>query len=71
MAIEDQCFLLLQILRISSIGADSQADLRKLGGSEHTGTMKAGKNITNYSEFKLINKTVLGITEQVIDLKTV
>ena len=68
---EDQCFLSHQILRISSIGADSQADLRRIGGSEHTGVMNAGKNITNCSECLLINRTALGITEQVIDLRTI
>ncbi len=71
MTLDNQCSLLLQILRISSIGADSQANLEKIGGSKHTGTMKPGKNISNCTECLLINKTVLGITEQVIDLRTV
>ncbi len=69
--IEKQCAVLLQIFRVSAIGADSQADLRAIDGSEHTGAMKVSKKIPDNIEFLLINKNVLGTTEQKIDLRTI
>ena len=71
LTVGEQCDVLVQILRISAIGADSQADLRKLGESEHTGVMLMSKKINKYSQCTLINSTTLGLVSQEIDLLTV
>ena len=62
LSVEDQFFVIYQILRISAIGADSQADLRKIGASEHTGVMLMNKNITNCSECILIDSSAIGLS---------
>ena len=68
--IEEQKFVLLEILRTTSIGG-SGADLKLIGAAAKTGVTLTNKVISNNTEFKLIEQSVTGIYEKEIDLLTV
>ena len=68
--IEDQVNLILNLTRLSGIGNDG-IDLEKINGAKIAGKMKVGKQISDKNEVKLINKSITGIYENVIDLLTV
>lgn len=68
LSVEKQCETLLQILRLSAIGADSKADLSNLNYSENTGTMKISKKISSCKQCLLINQSPMGVTGGLIDL---
>ena len=66
-----QVYVLTQILGISGI-LGYEADLRELGESKSSGTIKLNKNISNLKEFKIINQSITGIYKsQDIDLLNV
>lgn len=69
--LEKQCEVLVQIIKLSSIGAAVSADLTLVGAASKCGTMKISKNISDANEFILINQSVTGLFERRIDLQTV
>lgn len=69
-SLNDQCYVLSQIVQLSAFGSTS-ADLRVIGGSQHAGVMLLGKNISTLSSCYLIDKSVTGLYEKRIDLLTV
>ena len=70
LTIEEQIKTLYQIIQLSKIG-DVRGDLRNINGSASSGTMKCNKKITGCREVKLINQSVTGVFENVVDLLTV
>jgi CRISPR-associated endonuclease Csn1 len=68
--LEDQCYTLYQILTISSI-AKVEIDLSRIGGKKNAGATNIGKTLSEKNHLYLINQSVTGIYEQVIDLLTV
>lgn len=65
-----QVQVLMEILKLSSIGLTS-ANLIDIGGSARCGVMLMGKEISKNTECILINQSITGIYESVIDLLTV
>jgi CRISPR-associated endonuclease Csn1 len=70
LALSEQCEVLNQILRLTSIGITC-ADLTLLGESPNSGKMLMSKNISKSKELLLLNQSVTGIFESRIDLLTV
>lgn len=70
LALSEQCEVLNQILRLTSIGITC-ADLTLLGESPNSGKMLMSKNIGKSKELLLLNQSVTGIFEGRIDLLTV
>ena len=66
-----QVSVLVQLLNLTGIVSAGKADLTLIGESKSTGEMKIPKKISGSSEFKLINQSVTGIYENIIDLLTV
>lgn len=65
--IERQCFVINQIIAwINS--ATQNVNLKDLGGSEHDGTMRVNKKISECSECILIHQSITGMYERKIDL---
>lgn len=62
-----QCKVLLQILKLSSIGT-AVGDLRLLDLSANSGKIAISKNISYVTECKLINQSVTGLFDTTIDL---
>lgn len=69
--LSEQCDVLIQILKLSSIGAAAYADLRMLGETAKCGVMLMPKKISDAKELILINQSVTGLYENCIDLLTV
>lgn len=68
--IEKQCFVINQIiLWINS--AMQNVNLKYINGSEHAGTLKCKKKISDYQEVTLIHQSITGMYERKIDLLTV
>lgn len=67
LSLEDQCELLLELLKLSSIGG-YYADLHLIGGASHFGATIMTKKISTIDEFKLINQSVTGLFTITIDL---
>lgn len=65
--IEDQAFVLGQILNLSAIMLP-KANLTLLGESASTGIALMGKDITNLDELILINQSVTGLYSRKVDL---
>ena len=70
LSVYDQSVVLCNILSLTSMNS-SPADLQKIGGNKNSGEMKISNVISNANEAKLINQSVTGLFENVIDLKTV
>jgi CRISPR-associated endonuclease Csn1 len=70
LAIEDQCYILYQILLLSSIN-ETKADLSKIGGAKNADVITVSETLSEKNHLYLINQSVTGIYEQVIDLLTV
>ena len=68
--LEDQIRCLYEIIKLTEIGP-AIGDLTILGESKNCGKMLNSKNISNSNEFLLINQSVTGLYENIIDLKTV
>lgn len=69
LGIEDQCYVLTQILLwlgLNSLGVD----LQKIGGTSKMGLCRMSKKIRNYSEFILINQSCTGLYSTTVDLLT-
>ena len=65
--LEDQCEVLLQIIRwMGNVFAG--IDLLLIGGSPKTGTCLMGKKVTNAKELKLIFNSATGLYEKTLDL---
>lgn len=70
--LKEQCEVLVQIIKLSSIGAAAYANLKHIGEkADKSGVMKFSKNITDVKELVLINQSVTGLFESRIDLRTV
>ena len=67
--VEKQCKLLNSIL--NNITNTMKADLREIGGSENSGICLCSKNVTNYTEFKLIQQSITGLYSCEKDLMTI
>ncbi len=67
LSVEEQCDVIEEILKLSNLGLTS-ADLRLIGGSKTSGTMKINKKIQKMTECKLINQSITGFYENEIDL---
>ena len=67
---EEQIKSLYEIVKLTEIGP-AIGDLTLLNESKYSGKMRNSKNISNTSEFLLINQSVTGLYENIIDLKTV
>lgn len=70
LSIDEQLKMLTEVLKISSVGTN-KADLKIIGGSANSGTMKISKNITSNKICKLITQSVTGIFTKEIDLLTI
>ena len=66
--IEKQCKVLLQIIKLTKIGADAYGDLTVLKESVSTGKMYLPKKISDLGEVFLINQSVTGLYENRTDL---
>ena len=67
--VEKQCKILNGIL--NNIVNTMKADLREIGGSENSGICLCSKNVTNYTEFKLIQQSITGLYSCEKDLMTI
>lgn len=70
LSLENQCDTLLQILQLTAIGLP-RADLKMIGGTASAGIMLLSKNISKAHQALLVNQSVTGIYENIIDLLTV
>lgn len=68
--LEEQIKSLHEIIKLTEIGP-AVGDLTILGESKNCGKMLNSKNVSNSNEFLLINQSVTGLYENIIDLKTV
>lgn len=68
--LKQQCVVLLQILKLTSISSPL-IDLSLIGGSKNTGKIYCSANISGNSKFRLINQSITGFYEESIDLLTV
>ena len=64
---EEQCKVLIQVLKLSIIGNIS-ADLKLIGESTSTGIMRVNKKISNLDECILIYQSPAGLYERKVDL---
>lgn len=67
LSIEDQCFILLQVLLLFQ-NFNNGINLVLFGGGNSSGTCKKTNNLSNYEEFKLINQSITGLFENEVDL---
>ncbi|MBE5871498.1 MAG: type II CRISPR RNA-guided endonuclease Cas9 [Lachnospiraceae bacterium] len=68
--IENQCNILLGILKLSYIGTPN-ADLEDIGGKKNSGKMYISKMITEKNAPVIVNQSVTGLFENTINLMTV
>ena len=66
--IEDQCLVIYEILHLFQCQR-ILADLKLIGGSGNAGSLTLKSDITKYENISIINQSVTGIYEQVINLK--
>ena len=72
LTIENQCRVLLELLKLTSIGSSSLgADLSLIKEATHCGGMLMSKKIGGATELLIVNQSVTGIYENRIDLLTV
>lgn len=69
--LRQQCEVLIQILKLSSIGAAAFADLSLLQEAPICGKMLMQKKINGAEELQLIHQSVTGLFESRIDLLTI
>ena len=67
--VEKQCKILNSIL--NNITNTMKADLSDIGGSPNAGICLCSKNVTNYTEFKLIQQSITGLYSCEKDLMTI
>lgn len=63
-----QCDVLVQIVKLSSVGAAAYGNVKLIGESPTCGKMTFSKNISDFDELILINQSVTGLFESHIDL---
>ncbi len=63
--------MLVQIIKITSVGAAAYGDLKLIGEAPKCGVMLMPKKISTLKELVLINQSVTGLFESRIDLLTV
>ena len=66
----DKCLVIEEILHLFQCQSSS-ANLGLIGGPASAGSLKISNNITNNSKVLLLNQSITGFYEQVIDLKTI
>ena len=71
LAIEEQIYVLLQVLNLSKICDSSSADLIAIGGSAKSGVTLVSKEISKYSDVCFIAQSVTGLICRKIDLLNV
>lgn len=69
--LNEQCDVLTQIIKLSSIGAAAYGNLELIGESPKCGKMTLSMKISDFDELDLINQSVTGLYESHIDLLTV
>jgi CRISPR-associated endonuclease Csn1 len=69
--VSGQLDLLIQILNLSLICDSANADFTAIGEGSGKGILTINKNISGYSEFKLIHYSVTGLYKKEVDLLTV
>jgi len=69
--LNQQCDVLVQIIKLTSIGVTAYGDLKLIGGPKKCGEMRMFKRINGVKELILINQSVTGLFENRIDLLTV
>lgn len=69
LSLQEQCYVLYQILLLTSIGS-GEADLRLIGGGKSSGSMKMLNNISSNNELLLVTQSVTGLFENEVDLLT-
>lgn len=70
LSLYEQVNTLKQVMQLSAIGTVG-SDLKLIGGSAKTGTIKISKTISKADEFVLIEQSVTGLLHKEIDLLTV
>ncbi len=68
--LSEQCIVLGEILHLFQ-GRYSVGNLTLIGASANSGKIQVGKTISNCNSVKLVNQSVTGIYEQVVDLLTI
>ena len=63
LGVEEQCEILLQVLRLSRIGT-TVANLKKIGASDGSGEMKTSKNLKASDRPAVINQSPCGLYEK-------
>ncbi len=67
LSITDQCKILKEV--IFAFRCNSMvSDLRKINGSEKTGSLKMSRSISNNKVFSIIHQSVTGLFEEEVDL---
>lgn len=67
--LKKQCEALNQIMKIASFGAAAYGDLKSIGiNASYFGKLTFSKNISNYDEVILVNKSVTGFYENTVNL---
>ncbi len=67
LSISEQCVLLRDV--ILWINGYQHVNLVKVGGSQYSGTLKIGSNVSNMEEFVLVHTSTAGLTRREVDLK--
>ena len=67
LCLEEQCYVLGQILQLTKC-ANLGADLKLVGGSNQSGTMKISNSIMNCREVYIIHQSITGLYERKINL---
>ena len=70
LTLEEQCTVLMEILKYFSCKAIT-CNFSSVGGGAHAGKTLISKNITNCSTISIINQSITGLFEEVIDLKAI
>jgi len=67
LSVQEQCFVLNQILQLTSVGV-ATADLTLIGGASMAGKMLISKNIDLDKDFAIVNQSVTGLYEKTIHI---
>lgn len=67
---EEKCLVVDEMLHLFQCQSGT-ANLTMIGGAKNAGTLKLNKDISKMEQISIVNQSVTGFYEQVIDLKTV
>ncbi len=70
LSLEEQCVVLGEVLHLFQC-KPLGANLTLIGASPHTGVITIGKKISNCSSVKLVDQSITGVKERVVDLLNV